>query len=85
MGEQQRCDSSEKRMLVREQILQAIVQMSLQDGSLSASLYVILDALEEQGQCETAAIEQAIEEINTFEDVLHSLREDLNVLHKLSK
>lgn len=84
MGERQKCDDHEKRMLVREQILQAIVQMSMQDGSLSASLYVILDALEEQGNCDPEAIEQSLEELTRFEDVLHSLQKDLRALRKLS-
>ncbi|GLV55573.1 hypothetical protein KDH_24170 [Dictyobacter sp. S3.2.2.5] len=84
MGERKKCDGHEKRMLVREQILQAIVQMSLQDGSLSASLYVILDALEEQGNCDPEAIEQSIEELTRFEDVLHGLQKNLRTLRKLS-
>lgn len=84
MGERQKCDDHEKRMLVREQILQAIVQMSMQDGSLSASLYVILDALEEQGNCELEAIEQSLEELTRFEDVLHGLQKNLRALRKLS-
>ncbi|GHO87408.1 hypothetical protein [Dictyobacter formicarum] len=85
MGERQRCDGYEKRMLVREQILQAIVQMSMQDGSLSASLYVILDALEEQGSCDPEAIEQSLEELTRFENVLHGLQKDLRTLRKLNQ
>ncbi|GER91427.1 hypothetical protein KDW_55890 [Dictyobacter vulcani] len=85
MNEQQRCRDYDKRMLVREKILQEIVQMSLHDGSLSSSLYVILDALEERGDCELEAITQAIDEIDTFKQILQELQGELLSLHKLSK
>ncbi|GCE31894.1 hypothetical protein KDA_73780 [Dictyobacter alpinus] len=85
MGEQQQSSSNAKCMLVREKMLQAIVQMSMQDGSLSASLYVILDAIEEHGNCELGAVEQAIEEIHAFEKVLHGLQDELMTLRNLSE
>lgn len=85
MSEQQQSSDYDKRMLVREKILQAIVQMSMQDGSLSSSLYMILDALEERGDCELEAIEQAIEEIDTFKHVLQNLQGELLSLYELSK
>lgn len=85
MSDQQQSSDYDKRMLVREKILQAIVQMSMQDGSLSSSLYMILDALEERGDCELEAIEQAIEEIDTFKHVLQNLQGELLSLYELSK